>query len=73
MAVPQDVGTLVDLEFSLPDDVAGSLRIQGVVVSADSDRAGMGIRFVDLPTAVQLRIVRCIESALDQTKAAIEP
>ncbi len=77
VAVPQVVGTLVDLEFQLPDDGVGNVRVHGVVVSSDADRAGMGIRFVDLPADVQARIVRCVETklegALDQKKPPIDP
>lgn len=73
VAVPQAIGTLVDLEFQLPDGRAGSVRARGVVVSAQEDRPGMGIRFVDLSSDTQARIVLCVESALDQTKPPIEP
>ncbi len=77
VAVPQDVGTLVDLEFQLPDDAGEAVRVHGIVVSADADRAGMGIRFVDLPSDIQARIVRCIgnklETSPDQQKPPIDP
>ncbi len=73
VSVPKAVGTLVELELQLPGDHAGPIRVQGVVVTADADRASMGIRFVDLPAEIQARIVACVESALDQKKPPIEP
>lgn len=65
VAVPQPVGTLVELELKVPGDEE-PIRVQGVVVGTDDDTPGMNVRFVDVEAAVQERLVRCLASPTER-------
>jgi uncharacterized protein (TIGR02266 family) len=58
--VPHPVGTLVNLQFTLPGD-SDAIRAQGEIVNAAEGRQlGMGIKFVSLDSKVRQRLQQFI-------------
>ena len=53
--VPHPIGTIVQLEFKLPDDEA-PIRVRAKIVSAPTDTLGMGLHFLDVPAPIAARI-----------------
>lgn len=64
--IPIAVGSSVQLRFCLPEDEGGEpLLVTGVVVSIDPSRdLGMGVKFVEVPAAVQSRLDGYLHRAL---------
>jgi uncharacterized protein (TIGR02266 family) len=58
--IPHPLGTVVQLQFTLPGDEQ-PIRVRAEIVNAAEERGesaqlGMGMRFVDLPPALAARI-----------------
>jgi uncharacterized protein (TIGR02266 family) len=65
--IPIPVGTTVELRFRLPgeDHSADTMTVTGVIVSIDpSKELGMGVKFVQIPAAAQLRLDGYLHRAL---------
>jgi hypothetical protein len=60
VAVPQPVGTPLELEFTLPSEPGPPVRIRGVVVSSAAQSGSMSVSFVDVPPEIQARIASCV-------------
>lgn len=58
--IPHPLGTIVRLRFTLPDS-AEPIETRGEIVNApNSDRLGMGIKFIDLPDDARARITELV-------------
>ena len=66
-AIPQLPGTLINLQFTLPGDVA-TIHVRGEVVNVGDEAAdlGMGVKFVDLAPADRCRIEAFVTKAEPQ-------
>ncbi|MEK6606711.1 MAG: TIGR02266 family protein [Myxococcota bacterium] len=64
--IPRPTGTIVTLEFTLPDAPA-KVRVRGEIANSggDGEQLGMGVRFVDLDDSIRARIRRLIERESD--------
>jgi uncharacterized protein (TIGR02266 family) len=62
--VPHPVGTVVQLQFTLPGDEA-PIRVRGKIVGAvaGDERLGMALNFVDADADVVARIRKYIDAA----------
>ncbi|HZS38232.1 MAG TPA: PilZ domain-containing protein [Polyangia bacterium] len=62
--IPHPVGTVVQLQFTLPGDPA-PIRVRAKIVAAmtGDDRVGMGLNFVDAAPDVVRRINKYIDDA----------
>jgi len=63
--IPHPLGTVVNLQFTLPDD-SHPVRVKGVTVNIGetSQDLGMGIRFTDLSEHDRQRLVTYIDQVL---------
>ena len=58
--IPHPVGTIVQLQFALPDET-DPIRVRAKIVNAEiGDVMGMGLTFVDAPADVTARIEKFI-------------
>jgi uncharacterized protein (TIGR02266 family) len=58
--IPHPIGTIVQLQFLLPDE-PNPIRVRAKIVSAETrDAMGMGLTFVDVPADVSARIAKFI-------------
>jgi uncharacterized protein (TIGR02266 family) len=60
--VPQPVGTVVRLKFTLPGEQS-EIACTGEIVSAQADDMGMGVKFLDLDERDRARIQALVERA----------
>lgn len=60
--IPHTKGTVINLQFTLPGD-ATPIKVRGEIVNVGetADELGMGLRFVDLQEADQVRVASFIE------------
>ena len=68
--IPMPKGTEVRLVFTLPGDDE-ALEVKGIIVNIGESvrELGMGVKFVDLPETVRLRIEAFIQRTLDPSEA----
>ena len=66
--IPHSKGTVVNLQFTLPDDSA-PIKVKGEIVNVGDDPAelGMGVKFVDVSDEDKQRILHFIERASEQS------
>jgi uncharacterized protein (TIGR02266 family) len=53
--IPHEKGTVVSLQFTLPDEEE-PIRVKGEVVGADVDPLGMHVRFLDVSEELRERL-----------------
>lgn len=65
--IPHSKGTVVSLQFTLPEETT-PIRVKGEIVNVGESAAdlGMGIKFLDLTEADRARIEQFIERATEK-------
>ena len=59
--IPHPVGTIVRLQFTLPDEAAPIETRGEIVNAAEGERLGMGVKFLDLSDDTKARIAEFVD------------
>jgi len=71
--IPHSKGTVVNLQFTLPDE-STPIKVKGEIVNVGDDptELGMGVKFIDLDDNARQRIQQFIERVSEQDEESDE-